>query len=173
MVDDLHDVARLTSGKIVQGPREIDLAQVVRHAVDALEQSGRLAHVSLDLRLEPARVVGDETRLEQVATNLIDNAGKYTPAGGWVRVRVGVHGGQAVLEVADNGFGLAPELLPHVFDLFIQGERTLDRAQGGLGLGLAVVRRLVELHGGTVEAASDGPGLGARFIVRLLALEPG
>jgi signal transduction histidine kinase len=172
MVDDLLDVARLTSGRIVLTPRELDLAEVVRHSIEALDQAGRLAHVALDVALAPAHVVGDETRLEQVVTNLIDNAGKYTPAGGWVRVRVGVSGGQAVLEVADSGLGLAPELLPRVFDLFIQGERTLDRAQGGLGLGLAVVRRLVELHGGSVEAASDGPGRGARFVVRLLALGP-
>jgi CheY-like chemotaxis protein len=105
--------------------------------------------------------------MEQIVNNIVGNAVKYTPPGGLIRVRVTLDGGDALLRVDDNGYGIAPELLPRVFDLFVQGERTLERAQGGLGIGLTLVRRLVELHGGTVSAFSDGPGRGSAFTVRL------
>ena len=167
IVNDLLDVARVTSGKVVLTKAVVDLAVVVVHAVEALKDAGRFAGLSLDVRVDSAPVLGDETRLEQIAMNLIENACKYTPAGGHVRVRVAVRDGAVELVVEDDGSGIAPELLPHVFDLFVQGERTLDRAQGGLGLGLPVVKRLVELHGGTVSVHSDGLGQGSRFIVQL------
>jgi len=166
MVNDLLDVARITSGKVVLARSVVDLAVVVVHAVEALKDTGRFAGLSLDVRVDSAPVLGDETRLEQIATNLIENACKYTPPGGRVEVRVRVDGAQVELSVADDGSGIPPELLPHVFELFVQGERTLDRAQGGLGLGLPVVKRLVDLHGGTVSAHSDGASKGSRFVVR-------
>ena len=128
---------------------------------------GGSSQLALDMRVEHAPVLGDEMRLAQVVTNLVENAGRYTPPGGRIGVRVGVQGDAVVLEVSDTGAGIEPALLPHVFDLFVQGEHAVDRAPGGLGIGLPAVRRLVELHGGTVTARSDGPGHGATFEVRL------
>jgi two-component system CheB/CheR fusion protein len=115
----------------------------------------------------PLRVEGDMTRLVQVVANLLNNAAKYTEEGGHIAVEVRDEGGMATVAVRDNGIGLSAELLPHVFDLFTQANQALDRSQGGLGIGLTLVRRLVELHGGTVDAKSDGPGQGSEFIVRL------
>jgi signal transduction histidine kinase/ActR/RegA family two-component response regulator len=166
MVNDLLDVARVTSGKVVLARSVVDLGVVVVHAIEALKDTGRFAGRSLDARVDSAPVLGDETRLEQIATNLIENACKYTPDGGHIVVRVRVDGSDVELCVSDDGAGIPGELLPHVFELFVQGERTLERAQGGLGLGLPVVKRLVDLHGGTVTAHSDGPGHGSRFVVR-------
>ena len=110
---------------------------------------------------------GDHSRLEQVLANVLSNAAKYTDVGGRIRLRAFVEGHQVVLSVRDNGEGLAPELRDRVFDLFVQGPATRSMARGGLGLGLTLVRRLVELHGGTIEAVSDGPGSGSEFIVRI------
>ncbi|HZZ91086.1 MAG TPA: ATP-binding protein [Usitatibacter sp.] len=172
LVDDLLDVARVTSGKIVLNRRPIDLASVVRGIVSVMGAAGRLGRHRVETDLEPAWISGDETRLEQVVANLLDNAAKYTPEGGIITVRVRIDGNEAVLQVEDTGVGIAPELLPRVFDLFTQGERTLDRAQGGLGLGLALVRRLVELHGGLVEAHSDGAGHGTRLTAHFPAVTP-
>jgi signal transduction histidine kinase/ActR/RegA family two-component response regulator len=170
LVDELLDVARVTSGKIVLNRQVLDLAAVVRGIVSVMGAAGRLGHHQVETRLEEAWISGDETRLEQIVANLLDNAAKYTPQGGQITVRVRSEGDEAVLEVEDTGVGIAPELLPRVFDLFTQGERTLDRAQGGLGLGLALVRRLVELHGGTVCAQSSGPGHGTCLIARFPAV---
>jgi signal transduction histidine kinase len=167
LVDELLDVARVTSGKIVLNRHPLDLGALVRGIVSVMGSAGRLGRHRVETQVDPVWVSGDETRLEQVVANLLDNAAKYTPAGGRIRVRVRPEGEDAVLEVEDSGVGIAPELLPRVFELFTQGERTLDRAQGGLGLGLALVRRLVELHGGGVTAHSGGVGHGARFVVRL------
>ena len=167
LVDDLLDVARVTSGKIVLDMKPVDLADIARHAVATLSASGRLAHHELDVETTPTWVRGDDTRLEQIVTNLLDNAAKYTPHGGRIALRVGADGARGVVQVQDSGMGIPPELLPRVFDLFTQGERTIDRSQGGLGLGLALVRRLVELHGGEVGASSDGAGQGACFSVNL------
>jgi signal transduction histidine kinase len=167
IVNDLLDVARITSGKVVLTKSVVDLAVVVVQAVEALKDAGRFAGLSLDVRVDSAPVLGDDTRLEQIATNLIENACKYTPQGGHVEVRVSVVDDHVELSVRDDGSGIAPDLLPHVFEVFVQGERTLDRAQGGLGLGLPVVKRLVDLHGGNVSAQSEGPGKGSRFVVRL------
>jgi len=170
LVDDLLDVARVTRGRIQLNRRPIDLAKVARRTVMMMSASGRLARHRLETDYREAWIVADETRIEQVVTNLVDNAAKYTQEGGTVLVRVRPEGKDAVLEVQDNGMGIAPALLPRIFELFTQGERTIDRSQGGLGLGLALVRRLAELHGGSVSAQSAGPGHGATFLVRI-ALE--
>jgi CheY-like chemotaxis protein len=116
---------------------------------------------------ETAHVYGDPTRLDQILVNLLGNAVKYTPAGGKVRIRLAREADEAVLQVSDTGRGIEPEMLPRIFDLFAQGEQSLDRAQGGLGIGLTLVRRLVELHGGSIDASSAGVGKGSEFVVRL------
>src|SRR6185369_10066058 len=121
------------------------------------------------LPLQPLRLQGDLTRLAQVVANLLNNAAKYTDEGGEIWLDVGVEGGEVVIRVRDTGPGISRKLLPHVFDLFTQAERTLDRAQGGLGIGLTLVKLLVEMHGGTVEARNADTGSGAEFIVRLPA----
>lgn len=166
IIDDLLDVARLDSGKAQLKNETLDLAAVVRHVVETFRDTGRSGNHEVDAQLNPVWMVGDETRLEQVVSNLLDNACKYTPRGGKVFVQVGAEQDSAALTISDSGSGIAPEILPKIFDLFAQGARTLDRAQGGLGLGLTVVRRLVDLHHGTIEARSDGPDRGATFTVR-------
>ena len=165
LVDDLLDVSRVVTGKIALDRRPIDFADLVSRAVAVCGERRQGPH--LEINAQPVWIEGDLVRLEQIVNNIVGNALKYTPTGGSIRVRVAVEGGDAVLRVEDNGFGITPELLPRVFDLFVQGERTLDRAQGGLGIGLTLVRRLVELHGGTVTAASAGPDRGSVFTVRL------
>lgn len=165
LVDDLLDVGRVVTGKISLERRPIDFADLVHRAVAACGE--RQNDQRLEIIAQPVWIEGDLVRMEQIVNNIVGNAVKYTPNGGLIRVRVTVEGGDALLRVEDNGYGIAPELLPRVFDLFVQGERTLDRAQGGLGIGLTLVRRLVELHGGTVSASSDGPGRGSTFTVRL------
>jgi signal transduction histidine kinase/CheY-like chemotaxis protein len=167
IVNDLLDVSRLTTGKVVLNPGPLDLSTLARNVAESFRETGRCSHLTLETSLAPAPVIGDETRLEQVVGNLLDNAAKYTPAGGTVQVSTSVVDGWAELRVRDNGSGIAPDLLPHVFDLFTQGQRTIDRSQGGLGLGLTVVRRLIEMHGGTVAAQSEGVNRGTTFIVRL------
>jgi len=169
LVDDLLDVSRVTRGLVTVDRKPLDLRRVV---LDAAEQSRPLIDARrhrFDLRPgdRPLMIDGDHTRLVQVVTNLLNNAAKYTPEGGRIDVRLTAERGQARLDVADNGNGIGADLLPAVFDLFTQGSRTLDRAQGGLGLGLALVRKLVELHGGSVDAASAGAGKGSVFTVRL------
>ncbi|HWW78088.1 MAG TPA: HAMP domain-containing sensor histidine kinase, partial [Steroidobacteraceae bacterium] len=165
LVDDLLDVGRVVTGKIALERRPIDFADLVHRAVAVCSE--RQSDHRLEISTQPVWIEGDLVRMEQIVNNIVGNAVKYTPAGGMIRVRVTLDGGDALLRVEDNGYGIAPELLPRVFDLFVQGERTLDRAQGGLGIGLTLVRRLVELHGGTVSASSDGPGRGSAFTVRL------
>jgi signal transduction histidine kinase/ActR/RegA family two-component response regulator len=168
LIDDLLDVAKITGGKLGLVRRPLDLADVVRSAVESLADSGaRLP--SIDLQLARVCVDADPERLQQVIANLLGNAIKFTPSGGHVRVRTSVEGDDAVLSVEDSGAGIAPDLLPRVFDLFQQGPQGRDRARGGLGVGLALVRRIVEMHGGTVEAHSDGEGRGSVFTVRLLS----
>jgi PAS domain S-box-containing protein len=169
LVNDLLDVSRVTRGLVAVAKVPLDLRRVV---ADAAEQARPLIdarrHV-LDVAVdpEPVMVDGDHTRLVQVVANLLNNAAKYTPEGGHIEVALTTGHGQARLTVRDDGSGIGPDLLPVVFDLFTQGARTLDRAQGGLGLGLALVRKLVELHGGRVDAASAGPGRGSTFTVVL------
>ncbi len=167
LVDDLLDVARVTMGKIVLNTRALDLAKTARRTIAVLQDAKRFASHQIDAELAEAWVAADETRIEQILVNLLENAVKYTPAGGRIRVRVRADKRTAVLEVSDTGAGIAPNLLPYVFDIFTQGERTLDRSQGGLGLGLTLVRRLVELHHGHVTAGSDGLRRGSTFTVEL------
>jgi signal transduction histidine kinase/CheY-like chemotaxis protein len=167
LVDDLLDVARVTTGKIVLHPRPIELAATLRRCVSVLEDAHRLADHHIEMNLDVVWVMADETRLQQIICNLVENSAKYTPAGGRIQVATRQEAGKAVLTVSDSGGGIAPELLPRIFDLFTQGERTLARSQGGLGLGLTLVHRLVDMHGGSVTAASEGIGKGALFTVRL------
>ncbi|MDN3920664.1 hybrid sensor histidine kinase/response regulator [Roseateles violae] len=159
LVDDLLDVGRVISGKVLLRRQRVELAALLRRVLENFEVGGGTAHHDLQSTLEPVWVDADATRLEQVASNLIGNALKYTPEGRRIAITLrGDEAGQALLEVRDEGDGIAPALLPHVFDLFVQGERRLDRRAGGLGIGLTLVRRLVELHGGSVEAESSPAG---------------
>lgn len=170
LTDDLLDAGRAVMGKIVLERRPIDLAAVVARAVATVESAGRFGAHRLERSLEPVWVDADETRMEQIVVNLVGNALKFTPAGGTVAVRVKRDGNDAVLEVSDSGVGMSDELRAHAFELFVQGDAALDRGKGGLGIGLTLVRRLAELHGGTANAASDGPGEGSQFTVRLPAI---
>ena len=169
LVDDLLDVSRVTRGLATINRTEVELGAVLRDAVEQITPviEARRHRLALDLAAGPLFVRGDRTRLIQVAANLLNNAAKYTPEGGELRVALRRQGTEAVLQVRDNGIGIGPDLLPVVFDLFTQAERTPDRAQGGLGLGLALVKKLVELHDGAVEARSEGAGQGSTFTVRL------
>ena len=171
MTDDLLDAARAMTGKIVLQRQPLDLAQAASRAVAALRASGRAGEHRFLERVEPAWVDADPTRIEQVLANLFANAVKYTPPGGLITVSVAREGADAVLRVADEGIGMPSELVGRVFDPFVQGERPLDRSFGGLGIGLTLVRRLAELHGGSAGAASEGPGKGSVFTVRLPAVE--
>jgi CheY-like chemotaxis protein len=173
LVDDLLDVARLVRGKVTLHRSRVNLNRVLRQALDCTQDAAENKRHALAVTERGAVWVdGDETRLLQIVVNIVDNAIKYTPPGGHIAMRLGREEDSAVLTVQDDGPGIAPDLLPHVFDLFTQGERPLDRAQGGLGLGLNIARRLAELHGGSIEAHSV-PGRGARFTVRLpLAAAP-
>ena len=169
LVEDLLDVARVTSGKIALRSTRVDLHALVGDCLEALQQAGRARHVHVSLRGQSVWVEGDPARLEQIFNNLVDNALKYTPAGGRVTVTVEQVGAEAVLTVSDSGKGMPADLVPHVFDLFVQESQALDRGHGGLGLGLTLVRRLVDLHGGSASATSAGPGRGSDFTVRLPA----
>ncbi|UUZ54877.1 hybrid sensor histidine kinase/response regulator [Massilia sp. H-1] len=150
------DLSRAMSGKILLSRQPVEVSAMVSACLDTFRATGRTGNYQLNLSLTHGWVDGDPTRLEQIATNLIDNALKYTPPGGVIDIAVHEEGEDVVLTVRDTGVGISEELLPHVFDVFVQASTTLDRSQGGLGIGLALVRRLVELHGGTVSAESDG-----------------
>jgi signal transduction histidine kinase len=167
IVDDLLDLSRAMSGKILLSRKRLDIATLVSSCLDTFRATGRMAGYDIDARLAPAWVDGDPTRLEQITSNLIDNALKYTPAGGRIDITVAQEGTDVVLRVSDSGVGIAPDLLPHVFDVFVQGAISIDRSQGGLGIGLSLVRRLVELHGGAVSASSPGTSSGSTFEIRL------
>jgi PAS domain S-box-containing protein len=169
LVDDLLDVSRITRGKIELRRETVEVDQIVALGVEMA--AGALAErehkLTVKLPKRALHVEGDLTRLTQVVFNLLSNSAKYTDPGGQIELKVRRDHDQAVLRVRDNGIGMPPDLVPRVFDLFTQGERLPDRAQGGLGLGLTLVRQLIELHGGTVEASSAGPGLGSEFVLRL------
>lgn len=169
LVDDLLDVSRVTRGLVTINQGNVELGAVLREAVEQIKPviDARKHHLALDIAPQPMPVCGDRTRLIQVAANLLNNAAKYTADGGELHVSLQQHNGVAVLRVSDNGIGIGADLLPVVFDLFTQAQRTPDRAQGGLGLGLALVKKLVELHHGTVEAHSEGLGHGSTFTIRL------
>jgi signal transduction histidine kinase/ActR/RegA family two-component response regulator len=169
LVDDLLDVSRVTRGLVSLSTQVLDFKRVVDDAAEQIRPliAARRHRVVIELPPAPAYVKGDHKRLVQVCANLLNNATKYTPEGGTIHLRVDADGNDYVLTVADDGIGMEPVLVERVFDLFTQAERTPDRSQGGLGLGLALVKSLVELHGGEVRAHSPGLGKGSTFTVRL------
>jgi PAS domain S-box-containing protein len=169
LIEDLLDISRIVSGHLRIEPRHVDLVQLLSGVVDNLRPAARAKGVTLtfDLPDTAVFVMGDPDRLQQVANNLLTNAMKFTPAAGVVTVGVGRAGRVARVQVRDTGVGITPEFLPHVFDRFRQADRNGSRNQSGLGLGLAIVRSVVELHGGTVHAESEGPQCGAAFTVEL------
>lgn len=172
LVDDLLDVSRIARGKISLKKERLDLVEVIKAVLETARGFILPKRQSLDVRLpeQPIRVEGDPVRLSQVLLNLLDNASKYSPEKGRIDVNVQLLGAEVEIRVQDNGTGISPELLPTIFDLFQQGTRTLDRSQGGLGIGLTLVKQLVELHGGQVTASSPGAGLGSIFSIRLPTL---
>ena len=172
LVDDLLDVSRITQGRIELRRRSVQLTEVIGHALEIVDPLFReRKHRVLVTGHAPLRVNGDAERLVQCVANVLTNAAKYTDRGGRIEVGLRGDGTEAVITIKDDGAGIAPDLLPHVFDLFVQSTRTLDRSLGGLGIGLSVVKRLVEMHGGRVLAASEGVGRGATFEIRLPLLE--
>jgi signal transduction histidine kinase len=175
LVDDLLDVSRLTQGKIRLELEEIELGDVLAQAVESVRPLMDHLRHEMEVRAPagPLRLMGDRARLTQVVTNLLNNAAKYTDPCGRILLAAEADGRTAVIRVRDNGIGIPADLLSSVFNLFTQANRSLDRAQGGLGVGLTLVRRLVELHQGTVEARSEGPGRGSEFTVRLPMLVDG
>ncbi|MDB5875266.1 MAG: chemotaxis protein methyltransferase CheR [Ramlibacter sp.] len=173
LIDDLLDVSRITQGKIQLRHESVDLKSVVANAVELTRPVFEKHAHPIRLRLEggPAFVSGDAVRLAQVLCNLLVNAAKFTPHDGHVTLALESRDGWAQVAVEDTGCGIGPDLLPRVFDLFLQGRQAMDRQSGGLGLGLALVRTLVQMHGGSVVATSEGIGKGSRFVVRLPAGE--
>ena len=169
MTDDLLDAARAMTGKIVLQRQPLDLGEAAARALATLRAAGRTGQRRLAQQLESVWIDADPTRIEQILGNLLGNALKYTPEGGTITVSVTKQDDDAVLRVADTGIGMSRELAMRVFEPFVQGERPLDRSYGGLGIGLTLVRRLAELHGGSASAESDGPGRGSAFTVRLPA----
>jgi signal transduction histidine kinase len=171
LVDDLLDVSRVSRGTLGLQPCEVELAAVVSNAVETSRPLVEAAGHELEIELprEPVRVVGDPVRLSQVVTNLLNNAARYTPRGGRIRLAVRRAGAEAAISVRDNGIGIEAQALPGIFDMFRQGEHSRQRFPGGLGIGLSLARRLAEMHGGRIEAASAGPGRGAEFVVHLPA----
>jgi PAS domain S-box-containing protein len=169
LVDDLLDVSRITRGKLRMKSAAMDLNAAVQRAVEASGPLVEARRHTLEVAQSagPLAVNGDMTRLTQVVVNILNNAAKYTPEGGRIELTTDVEGRDAVIRVRDNGVGIPAQLLERVFDVFAQGERTLDRSEGGLGIGLTLARRIVTLHGGTIVARSEGAGQGAEFEVRL------
>lgn len=174
LVDDLLDVSRITRGKIKLKREMVDLAAVVSNAVETSRPliDTRRHQLTVELPEPPVTLYADKARLTQVIANLLNNAAKYQNPGGQIVLAAEQRGEDAIITIRDHGIGIAPEMLQEVFELFSQGERTLDRAQGGLGIGLALVRQLVELHGGTVEAHSEGPSQGSEFTIHLPVRAP-
>ena len=169
LIDDLLDVSRVTRGKVELELRELEFKDVIADAVEQVRPLIEKHRHRLTVDLPPARaiVVGDRKRLVQVMTNLLSNAAKYTLEGGHIEVRLTTDGGALAVDIRDDGIGMSPDLIASAFDLFAQGARGLDRSQGGLGIGLALVRSLLKLHGGAVSASSEGPGQGSTFHVSL------
>ena len=174
LVDDLLDIARVTTGKISLHMMPVDLADVAEHCAEAMRPRAEARGLRLTVRSTAAHptVRGDAVRLEQVVNNLLSNAIKYTPPGGEIEISVETDANDVVLRVRDNGKGISPEILTRIFDLFMQGDTTIDRTDGGMGVGLTLVKKLVQLHRGSVRATSSGAGSGSEFVVRLpLAVE--
>lgn len=169
LVDDLLDASRVTRGLIEVQLSAIDIRQAIEEAVEQVIPQIQARRHQLDVTSPsyPTVVHADKKRLVQIVTNLLTNAAKYTPIGGHIRLDMTLYEGEVVIRVEDNGVGMSPKFIPRAFDLFAQVERASDRASGGLGLGLALVKNLVELHGGKVACASAGLGHGSKFIVTL------
>jgi signal transduction histidine kinase/ActR/RegA family two-component response regulator len=169
LVDDLLDVARIARGRIELRRETLPLVEVINRAVESVRLPIERAHHQLDVQFgdQTLWVDGDRARLEQVIVNLLGNAAKYTPEGGKIWLQLARKGDAALISVADSGIGISREMLPRIFDMFAQAEQGLARSQGGLGIGLTLVRRLVELHGGAITAESPGPGEGSTFTIRL------
>jgi signal transduction histidine kinase/ActR/RegA family two-component response regulator len=173
LVNDLLDVSRVTRGLVTLEREELDVNAVVAGALEQVRPLIESKRHSLTIQLsgEPVHVMGDRTRLVQVLSNILNNAAKYTPPGGQILLRVAATGDRVLVTVSDNGIGIEPDVLPYIFELFTQAERTPDRSQGGLGIGLALVKSLVALHGGTVDARSEAPGRGSEFEICLPRLD--
>ncbi|MEO6325050.1 MAG: ATP-binding protein [Thermoanaerobaculia bacterium] len=171
LVDDLLDISKITRGKVQLQREVIEVSNVLAKAVEIagflLEQRGH--RLAIDVPRRGLLWEGDPIRLAQVVANLLTNAARYTDVGGSIRLSAFPKGAEIVISVLDDGIGISPELLPRIFDVFVQGKRSVDRAEGGLGIGLSLVKNLVAMHGGTVTARSDGPGLGSEFLIRLPA----
>jgi len=169
LLDDLLDVARITRGRIVLRNEALDLRETTRSAIESLgpffEEHG--TRLVVDMDEEPIPIFGDPARLQQVQANLLGNASKYSPHGAEVRLEVRREGEHALIRVSDAGRGIEPEILPRIFDLFIQGKQSIERPEGGLGIGLTLARSLVDLHQGSVDAQSPGIGCGSVFTVRI------
>jgi CheY-like chemotaxis protein/two-component sensor histidine kinase len=175
LVDDLLDVSRISRGRVELKQQPLDVREPLARAVEIASPlfENKAQHFEVQLPPHGLWVHGDATRLVQVFANLLNNAAKYTEPGGHIFMLVRQAGAQIVVEVRDDGMGIAPDLLPRVFDLFVQGQQASDRSRGGLGLGLSLVKTLVQLHGGEVEARTNGPRLGSSFVVRLPVLAGG
>jgi signal transduction histidine kinase/ActR/RegA family two-component response regulator len=171
LIDDLLDVSRIVQGKVAVKPEKLDIAAIVERSVEASAPRTQAREQQLEVQLpnEPIEVNGDAVRLAQVLSNVINNASKFSGPGTTIRVSATYADREARISVKDEGAGIAPEFLPHIFDLFAQGDQSLDRAQGGLGIGLTLVKHLVELHGGRVAAFSEGPGKGTEVVIHLPA----
>jgi signal transduction histidine kinase/CheY-like chemotaxis protein len=172
LTDDLLDAGRVVLGRIHLTRQPLDLAAIVQGCIETLRDSNDLAKHELTVSLEPAWIDGDATRIEQIVSNLLTNAARYTPAPGSIDVSLRRAENRCVLRVRDSGIGIEADLMPRIFDLFVQGARAPDRAQGGLGIGLTMVRRLAELHGGTARVTSAGPDRGSEFEVTFDAIAP-
>jgi signal transduction histidine kinase len=174
LVDDLLDISRVTSGKIALHKTRIDLTDIAEHCVTLIRHRAEARHLTLTMHpvVEHAAVEADAVRLEQIITNLLSNAVKYTPPGGSIDVYIERDGGDAVLRVRDSGKGIPAEMLTRVFEMFMQGDVSIDRSDGGMGVGLTLVKKLVEQHGGSVRAYSGGRGSGSEFVVRLPIAAP-
>ena len=172
MVDDLLDVSRITGGKIQLRMERVDAASIISQAVETSRPliESRRHSLRVDLPPEPIWVEADRARLAQVLSNVLNNAAKYTGDGGRIDLTAAREGGDAIFRVRDTGIGIPPSMLSRIFDLFTQVDRSLDRSEGGLGIGLTLSRRLMEMHGGAVEARSEGPGRGSEFLLRLPAV---
>lgn len=169
LLDDLLDAARLRRGQLTLRKQSVDVATIVEQALDVVRPSIDASKQSLLVALpaEPVQMHCDPVRLVQVLQNLLHNANRFTAAGGSISFKAEITGGELVFQVADNGVGIDPALLPQLFNVFSQGEQQINRPKGGLGLGLAIARNLVEMHGGTIMAESAGRGHGSHFVVRL------
>ena len=165
LINDLLDVSRVAKGKLQLQLRVVNIATVVRDALESVSGAARQKGVQLDVSTQPAHVAGDEARLQQIVGNLLNNAVQFTPEGGRITLAVTRQSGTVMIRVTDTGAGIEPALLPYVFEPFRQGKDGLARVHGGLGLGLAVVQQLVELHDGTASVNSEGPGRGTTFTV--------